>query len=46
MIEVKINNLTIVCNVPSKVICVAALSSEVNCFADVVFYIKCQRTAL
>lgn len=46
MTEVKINNLTIVHNVPSEVICVAALLSEVNCFADVVFYTGCQRTAL
>lgn len=45
MIEVKINHLTIVCNMPSKVICVAALLSEVNCITDAGFYIKCQRTA-
>lgn len=44
MIEVKINHLTIVPNMPSKVICVAALLSELNCITDAGFY-KCQRMA-
>lgn len=44
MTEVKINHLTIVPNMPSKVICVAALLSEVNCITDAGFY-ECQRMA-